>query len=113
MTPCIFFDITVGKCTIEYIKPLFCRFYPFFVEPLSLNVIVDDRCPYSVHTENINITPNIEGTTFEYYLDEIEKWLYEFFGDKKNSPSHEMLIKKILMQSLLKNLSYNYKDTRC
>ena len=103
MTPCIFFDKIVGKCTIENVQPLFCRFYPFFVEPLSLNVIVDDRCRYR-KTENIHAS-NIDGTTFELYLDEIETWLYEFFKYHKKSDSHKIMAKKILMQSLRENFN--------
>lgn len=71
--PCRFLDLPTGKCTIYESRPLVCRMFPFYPEPLTGHAtLLPAQCGNNLFFHEAGSTA---GWTLQDYDAEIGEWL--------------------------------------
>lgn len=81
--PCLFFNANTGQCTVYEVRPLVCRIFPFYPEPLTgTAALLPIQCG-----SNLEFLPenSHDGWNLAEFKDDARKWLADLW--------HEAVIK--------------------
>jgi Fe-S-cluster containining protein len=77
--PCHFLDAQTGHCTVYESRPLACRLFPFFVDPLT-----GDATLYSSGCGDNLLFPrpdSEEGWRLIEFEEDVRRWMVELWGE--------------------------------
>ena len=77
--PCQFLDTATGKCSIYSARPLVCRIFPFYTEPLTgTAALLPVQCGDNLHF----LEPaSLQGWRLMDFEQDIREWLIELWSE--------------------------------
>jgi Fe-S-cluster containining protein len=76
--PCVFLDSKSGQCKIYESRPLVCRLFPFYPEPLTGQAtFIPAQCGSNLYF----VSPNDEGWSLNEFEQETLQWLKNLWSE--------------------------------
>jgi Fe-S-cluster containining protein len=77
--PCQFLDVHTGRCTVYESRPLVCRIFPFYPDPLTGHAtLLPSQCGDNLEFLPLNSQDGWSLVTFE---DDVRRWLKELWHE--------------------------------
>lgn len=84
MLPCCFYESSTGLCTVHQVRPLVCRLFPVYPEPITgTAMLMSSQCG-----ERLKFLPqdSSDGWSLADHQLDIKRWLRDFWAEARQRP---------------------------